>query len=113
MKITTKAFDKTRDVYDGIEPRLRKYIPRKYAQYIVVSEYWGGDYDAVVCQGARMSEFTEQFFRFHKNDLIALKRWYEIMHYDEKEELKRDIDFFEFGKILTDTNLDVYYFSTN
>lgn len=55
MKITTKAFDKSRDVYDGIELRLRKYIPKKYAQYIVVAEYWGGDYDAVVCQGARVT----------------------------------------------------------
>ena len=51
--ITTKAFDKSKDVYDGISPELRKYIPRKYAQYIVVSEYWGGAYDAVVCNGAK------------------------------------------------------------
>ena len=69
-------------------------------------------YNEETQQGARMTEFTEQFFRFHKNDLIALKRWYKINHYDEIADLNGDLDFFEFGQILAN-NLDVYYVSSN
>lgn len=69
-------------------------------------------YDEEREEGARMSYFTEQFFRLHINDLIALKRWYRINHYDKIADLKRDFDFFEFGQILAN-NLDVYYVSSN
>lgn len=66
-----------------------------------------------IIQGIRMKEFTEQFFKLHINDLIALKRWYEIMHYDEIEDVKGDIDFFKFGKLLYELgNVDIYYVSS-
>ncbi len=55
--ITKKAFDPNLDVYAGIDKALIKYIPKKYAQFIVEASYGGYDdvHDAITCPGTKVT----------------------------------------------------------